>query len=155
MRKYLILIIFLPIFLISPFIVKSFAERTSSAVPQPQLEAEKLTTLVNEWRVKSGFQSYIKNEALCTIAKERVIDQLNGLDNHQGLYETYSQYPSVISENTVGPANTIDPEGSALTSWLISPPHRATLEKSYLYSCIATKNNYAVQIFSNCENGCL
>lgn len=108
------------------------------------LNAEKLFSLVNKWRVKTGFQSYEKHEALCRIASKR------NYDNHKGLLEQYSKYPSVISENmTMAPT-----EQNALYDWLHSKTHKKALEASYKYSCIATQGNFAVQIFSNCENSC-
>jgi uncharacterized protein YkwD len=112
------------------------------------LDAEKLTTLVNEWRVKSGFQPYLKNDALCRISEDRVKD---GADSHKGFVEKYYSYKSVLSENmTISPTNN-----GALTSWLNSTPHRKALEHNYKYSCISTDFVNSVQIFSNCENGCL
>lgn len=112
------------------------------------LSAEKLTALVNKWRVESGFQMYEKNEALCKISDNRVND---GIDYHKGLYDKYSKYPSYIAENSTEVYETNE---SALNEWLNSPSHKSALEKPYRYSCISTKNNFAVQIFSNCENGC-
>lgn len=112
------------------------------------LDAEKLTTLVNEWRVKSGFQPYIKNDSLCTIVNQRIND---GMDRHTGFLQKYSEYPSVLSENM---NFTYKTELDALNGWLNSPSHRNALEHPYVYSCIATKGSLAIQIFSNCENGC-
>lgn len=117
-------------------------------VPTPtqvviHLSAEKLTALVNEWRVSQGFQPYIKDERLCVIAQDRVDD---GEDNHQGFRDKYYSYPYVLSENMIFRAYEND---KALESWLNSPSHRKALEKPYKYSCIATKDDVAVQIFSN------
>jgi len=120
-------------------------ENRYDPLPKP-LSAEKLTALVNKWRVSQGFQPYVKNEDLCQIAIDRSDE---GADNHKGFLEKYSNFPSVIQENLVQASN----EYSALSSWLNSKPHLATLEKPYKYSCIACYKNQCNQIFSNLENG--
>ena len=148
--KYRALIIFLTLFTLlfsfrfGPSLVKSFS---NSEIRKTSLKVEKLTSLVNKWRVESGFQRYERSEGLCKIAEDRTKD---GTDYHKGLYEKYSHYPSVIQENSTGGLD----EQIALDAWLTSPPHRATLEKPYKYSCVATDGYFAVQIFSSCENGC-
>lgn len=120
----------------------------SSAPQNDSLSAEKLTALVNEWRVESGFKPYERNEALCRIANDRIKD---AADNHSGFIKKYFNYSSVVSENmTIASTNE-----SALASWLASPPHRKALEHDYKYSCISTSQVNATQIFSNCENGCM
>lgn len=113
------------------------------------LDAERLTALVNNWRVSQGFQPYRKLDILCQIAQSRTKD---GLDHHIGLPATYHLFnqKSFISENLTQGNDDKD----ALDRWLGSPPHKEALEKPYIYSCIATKGQFAVQIFSNCENGC-
>lgn len=110
------------------------------------LSAEKLTTLVNEWRVKSGFQPYERSEGLCKIAYDRAMDDF---DYHDGFMKKYWTYKSSLQENIVESITNKD----ALQWWLNSPKHHETLEKPYKYSCIAT-GKMAVQIFSNCESGC-
>jgi len=113
----------------------------------PPLSAEKLTALVNEWRVSQGFQPYVKSETLCEIAQKRI---KVGKDNHAGFYRDYSNYPSVISENSIW--NAFD-ENDALNGWLHSPVHLENLKKFYKYSCTVTDGRNALQIFSNLENG--
>lgn len=147
--KYRVLIAFLILFSACLFglpLVRSFLEKP--IVEEPiSLSSEKLTKLVNEWRVKQGFQPYEKNEALCRIAEDRSKD---GLDYHKGFREKYTGFPSIISEN----AATAPSETAAIYEWEYSPKHKENLSKPYRYSCIATKDNFAVQIFSSCENGC-
>lgn len=109
--------------------------------PIQKPNAEVLFTLINEWRKSEGLNIYIKDERLCKIAVDRSDD---GFDQHKGLFEKYSQYPFVISENIVGLAN----EETMLESWLESKSHRAALEKSYIYSCVAC-NTTCIQIFSS------
>jgi hypothetical protein len=114
------------------------------------LNAETLTSLVNDWRVKSGFQPYIKQESLCRIASDR-LPEVKVVFNHDAFVEKYyNKYASGIQENLVKSLN----EDMALFQWLHSEAHRATLERNYKYSCIATSDMIGVQIFSNCENGC-
>lgn len=107
-----------------------------------KLDAEKLWQITNDWRLSEGRKPFIRDQRLCDIANGRVND---GLDSHKGLLERYSAYPYVISENL-----GIDiSEQEMLRGWLLSTPHATALRASYKYSCIATKDNFAVQIFSN------
>ena len=137
--------------LFGPKLIRSFLERPNID-PQVQapvsLSSEKLMQVVNKWRVEQGLQSYVINDALCRIANDRVPD---GLDFHKGLLSRYSSYPSVISENEIIGSKS---EAQALYSWLGSPPHEKALKTNFKYSCIATKGDFAVQIFSNCSAGC-
>jgi len=86
---------------------------------------------------------YIKDERLCTIAKDRVDD--TQLDNHQGFIEKYSSYPYVIQENLA----LVSSEKKMLKEWLASPGHAAALRKPYTHSCIVCQDRYCVQIFSS------
>lgn len=137
-------------FLLRPYWCKAF---TCKPVVQEQvisktLNADRLMTLVNTWRESQNYQPYIKHEALCKVANDRVKD---GMDRHSGFTEKYSNYPSTIGENM---NFTYMTEEEALAGWLHSPSHRKLLEMPMTYSCISTSGSLAIQIFSNCENGC-
>jgi len=112
------------------------------------LDAEVLWEAIQSWRQSEGLPKYQKDEGLCRIATNRVSD---GIDNHKGLYEKYGDYSSVIQENSNDGYHS---EKDSLNGWLNSQAHHETLKKRYLYSCVATSGDFAVQIFSNCENGC-
>lgn len=115
--------------------------KTPSATPFIETIADKLWPLIQDWRRSQGFQPYIKSQELCRIAEDRAKDKL---DYHKGFLEKYSSYPYVLAENVC----TLAPSNIVLTNWLSSPPHRATLEKPYKYSCVACDKT-CVQIFSN------
>ncbi len=120
-----------------------------NAVPQPPPKppsADKLFSLINEWRKSQGLTPYIKDNRLCAIAIDRADDKI--LDNHVGFMRKYdtAQYPYVMQENLV----SVEKEPIMLKGWLNSPPHRAALEKPYLYSCVAC-DKQCVQIFSSFE----
>lgn len=107
------------------------------------LSSEKLTALVNKWRESQNLQSYIEDDRLCVIAKDRSDDPK--LDNHEGFLKKYSNFPYMIQEN-LGYDNS---EQKLLESWLASPSHAETLKKPYKYSCTRCDGNYCSQIFSN------
>ena len=134
--------------LFGPSAVKSYFVNKAPKPEVIHLNADKLFSVVNEWRVEAGYKPYEKSEGLCKIAENRSND---GIDYHKGLYDKFGSYQSVIQENSNQRAET---ETASLHAWLNSPPHFATLKKDYKYSCVATKGDFAVQIFSNCENGC-
>lgn len=117
--------------------------------PEPvkakSISADVLWTIVNDYRVSKGLQPFEKSETLCEIARDRIND---GWDAHKGFNEKYYYYSSQLSEN-MAYGNS---EEELLNNWLNSTPHREALEKDWKYSCIASRDDYAVQIFSNLEN---
>lgn len=147
-RVLIVLMLFIA-FLFGPSLARSFFEKKPVQDVPVSLSAEKLTQLVNEWRVKQGLQPYKENEALCRISESRVLEVSNGF-THERFLDTYKNYPSYVSENL----SRADSEPSAIYGWEGSKSHKEALLKPYKYSCISTKDNFAVQIFSNCENGC-
>jgi len=152
--KYLLSIAVFPVLIVVGWL--SFNTPSNIKAPfvptptdHPYLSAEKLTALVNDWRVSQGLQPYIKDERLCVIAKDRI---KAGDDNHAGfiakLKSNYYQLPpgSIVSENSDWGFTT---EDAALRAWLHSPGHLANLKKPYIYSCLATDKYNALQIFSS------
>jgi uncharacterized protein YkwD len=109
----------------------------------PDLNAEKLTALVNDWRVSQGLQPYSKDERLCVIARKRI---KVGDDDHAGFLSNYNNYPYILAENSTWNAPT---EKAALESWLHSPTHLSILKRPFKYACIATQEYNALQIFSS------
>lgn len=118
-----------------------------------KLDADKLWSLIQDWRVENGLQPYIKDQRLCVIAEDRVDD---GDNYHEGFIKkmesNYYNLPEgvLVSENATGGTS----EENMLQRWLNSPTHAETLGKSYNYSCVAVYGTtdpeyYAVQIFSN------
>ncbi len=112
----------------------------------PSLNEGELWSLIQRWRVENNLPAYIKDQRLCTVAIDRSDD---GDDNHQGLYDKYSDFPYVIQENATFSNSESSNEETAFNSWLNSPAHLTTLKKEYKYSCVKTHNKDAVQIFSN------
>lgn len=132
--------------------VQTIPAITPSPTPQPFSE-DKLWSLIQEWRKSQGLSPYIKDQRLCDIAEDRADDMalIDAQDNHKGFREKYNSYPYVISENT----NYNPSERAMLRDWLKSQGHRETLEKPYIYSCIACEQHdnkggsFCSQIFSN------
>jgi hypothetical protein len=107
---------------------------------------DKLWSLIQSWRSSEGLQPYIKDQKICTLTAQRINDVQTNY-SHDGFAERVNKYPGEFSENLVG----IDGknEKAVLQKWLDSPEHREALERPYKNSCLACKNNYCVQIFSN------
>lgn len=108
------------------------------------LSSEKLMSIVNDWRYSQGLQPYTRDNRLCVIAKDRVLNDPK-LDAHEGLFRKYANYPYQLAENLGGAIN----EDLVLESWLNSRGHSEALHKPYEYSCIYCKGDYCSQIFSN------
>lgn len=146
------IVITLPIVVVATGIILAsrFVSYASSLPEAPikKINNYELWNIIQSWRKESGYKEYIKNDSLCRIALDRLDD--GDYSDHRYLLEKYSKYPSVISENKTGAVDS----NHALISWLNSEPHRKALERDYIYSCVASSEHYAVQIFSNCENGC-
>lgn len=156
MKKLLFVVFILLSAAISGFIFGSPSNPTRTSVvvstveptPTPiNLSASKLTALVNKWRESQGMKPYIENEDLCRIAADRSDDPLDA--EHSGFVAKYSSYPSALQENSFENSS----EDAGLNAWLNSPPHLATLEKAYKYSCLACYKDVCIQVFSSLENG--
>lgn len=148
--KWIVVALLFVTFLYGPSAVRSYVEEKYAkdiSSPPVTLNSEKLFRIVNQWRTEKNKTRYIKSESLCVIAEERA-HQITTDFSHD-LF-TKIEYPSTLSENIVMTVS----EEAALYQWEGSKPHREALERPYKYSCIATEGSYAVQIFSNCENGC-
>jgi uncharacterized protein YkwD len=131
-----------------PVTATNYLSETNFKTPEPkviELNADKLWTIINDWRASEGLKPFTKDPRLCDIATDRLKD---GLDYHRGFLTRYRDYPYVLSENEgldTSEESMLDgPEG-----WLKSPPHAKALRSDWVYSCVATKGNFAVQIFSN------
>lgn len=111
---------------------------------EPSINADKLLEVVNEWRVSENRQPFVKDERLCAIAQDRVLND-PPMDNHAGLYKKYSNLPYAVGENL----GKTFPEEVMLSHWLFSPGHAAALRKPWTYTCIACNGIYCSQIFSS------
>lgn len=152
MKKRVLIIFFILLALLGVGIVFSIPEAQTVATVRP-LDAEKLWSEVNNWRKESGLSEYQKSGGLCAIAEKRVVE-VQSVYEHNKFEADYAEYPSRISENLNKRNILLASEKEVLQGWIDSLPHKKALEKPYIYSCIATKDNFAVQIFSSCENGC-
>jgi uncharacterized protein YkwD len=123
-------------------------------IPTPTLQPtslnkDKLWSLIQDWRKSQGLPPYIEDQKLCEIARDRV---KAGNDDHQGLISkmevNYYHLPQnqIIAENYNIGATT---EDATLRYWLNSPSHLEALKHPYRFSCLATREFEALQIFSN------
>ena len=111
-----------------------------TVTPIIEIADRTLWSLIQDWRKNNGLRPYIEDQRLCDIAKDRSNDAYT----HQGLYDKYSGYPYVISENMVKLGFPRD----MLIAWLNSSAHLVNLEKPYIYSCVIC-DKQCVQIFSS------
>jgi uncharacterized protein YkwD len=116
----------------------------------PELNSEKLWSLVQAWRQSAGFKTYTKDRRLCEMAQVR-LGQIKTDWSHyqfQGVVDRYfyGKYDYSVGENL---AREEISEQSTLDQWLLSPDHRENLDAPYKYSCIVTEGGYAVQFFAN------
>ena len=154
MKKLIILfVVFLVLFNISLIVaIPKIKLSLSSPRPVPlvetktDLDEEILWNLVQRWRSSEDLSEYIESEALCTVAKDRADDQINGLDYHKGFKEKYYSYPYILSENVTYSSSN---EKQALNGWLGSRAHYEALLRPYTHSCISCINRTYVQIFSS------
>ena len=125
-------------------------DATPAIIASRSLDAEKLWSLVNNWRVTNNFQPYIRSDKLCDYAQQRLMEVKTDWSHGDFLSSPPSFCPPGSSclwgENL---ARGFTNESSALSSWLTSPTHRENLEDSFKYSCIVTRDTYAVQEFGN------
>lgn len=120
---------------------------TIADINPAELSADKLFQIVNEWRVKEGYQQYEKSEFTCEISNQR-LPEIKINFNHAGFSaERFcpKDLDCKIGENLVEGYNS---EEEAFNSWLNSPTHRNNLESDYTHSCIKCDSGYCVHIFS-------
>lgn len=124
------------------FIVYRLVNPFSESHP---LNADKLWTVVQNWRTKNHLPLFKKDLYLCSIAVERM-SQIKKDFSHDGFNKLDFSKTSYreLGENLSQVGKT---EEATLTAWLNSPGHRENLEKNYNYSCVVTDGSYAVQIF--------
>ena len=129
---------------------------TPTPIPTPKpiiLNADKLWSLVQNWRKSENLQAYTKDQLTCDIANDRIKDWVIQDDNHAGFIKKYgNKYPFELAENAIRSIRYVDRsyvEQSLLNSWLASPGHSTILHTSYPRSCIACQSNWCVQIFAN------
>ncbi len=123
----------------------------NSTFIQKNINQEILWSLVQNWRIENNLQPYTKNQTLCTIASTRLNEVQNNWSHNKFLDRFAYKYPSLIGENL---AKDWTDEITTFNSWINSPAHLKNLKDSFIYSCLETKDSFAVQIFSSCENGC-
>lgn len=109
----------------------------------PPLNAEKLSTMVDDWRTSEGFAVYKPSVEMCEIANKRLSEIKTDFSHNKFLNNDYC-VECAIAENLSRGHET---ELATLNAWLNSDTHRGMLEDSYTHACLVTDNHHAVQIF--------
>lgn len=127
---------------------KAEAEYANIPTPtNPRIEADKLFSLVNAWRVSQGYQPYTIDNRLCNLASQRLIELKQGGFSHEGFYKHFNDFHyRDLAENLIQGEFYNE---KALQEWLRSPGHRSNLNFAYSYSCLKSDGYNAVQIFAN------
>lgn len=117
---------------------------------QTNLNADKLFSIIQNWRTENKLPDYETNETVCKIAAVR-LEEIKTDYSHNQFIPTVKLFLDgtkyYVAENLIN--QPYQSEQKALDAWLLSPEHHENLESSYKYSCVKTDNSYAVQIFAN------
>lgn len=115
-----------------------------------QLNAEKLMSIVNDWRQSQGLQPFSNNDNLCTLADQRV-NEIQNDNSHNGFIERVNNQTFGFSYEKLGEnlEQGYPNEQEALNHWLSSPEHLKNLKDNFQYSCIKCLNDKCVQEFGN------
>jgi uncharacterized protein YkwD len=122
--------------------------RTPIMAPEkaPELDADILFQLVNDYRKKHGLDELIKDPYLCKITESRgpeVYEEITYTGAlHSGLYAR--NLPFWISENMV----TSTSEVKSLNWWLNSPIHYRTIISQSTHSCTQCFGHTCIQEFA-------
>lgn len=120
-------------------------EMPTPTLPIP-FSADRLFQLVNDWRVKEGYQPYIESEFACNVASKRLPEvEVNW--SHEGFYYGRFCKDCWLAENLADSIQYYSEEHT-LSSWLKSASHAANLKTPYTHSCIECSSGYCVHIFS-------
>lgn len=117
--------------------------------PLPILSSEKLWEIVNDWRVSQNLPVFTYDGRLCDIAKPR-LSEIKTDWSHDGFVDDFESLRVKLKYQKLGEnlARAHFTEEGTLSSWLNSPSHKENLDDSYTHSCIATSDNFVVQIFA-------
>lgn len=110
------------------------------------LDAEKLFSMSNEYRVSRGLQPFKKDDRTCSLAMSRageVAGEIVSGTLHAGL--TARALPYWNTENII----SMNSEEEAFNWWVNDPIHHAAIIGNYTYSCVACSGNNCAQEFTN------
>jgi len=133
------------------------ATPTITPTPQPVttslsnggLNADKLFSLVNQYRTSKGLPVFEKNDKSCQLAVSRAPEvdaEVASGALHQGLKNRNLDYWN--TENII----SIRTEEEALTWWLGHDIHRQAIESDKKYSCLACFGNSCAQEFTDFQS---
>ena len=111
------------------------------------LNSDVIFDMINAHRGEIGKPAFLKEEALCSLAKTRSMELNDELfvnhNLHSGLYNR--NLPYWITEDAKWGSN----EAGTVNWWLNSPIHRAAIESDYVYSCGACNGSMCSQLFTS------
>lgn len=108
------------------------------------ISAEKLETLVNNWRVSQNLQPLIHSDNMCKIALIRLSETKKNW-SHQGFDASrFCSKACTLGENLAKGYST---EQQILNAWLKSPDHLTELKTPYTHACIKLDQTNAVETF--------
>lgn len=104
--------------------------------------------LINSHRASIGKKAFVKNDAICSLAKTRSNELASELSRgvlHSGLYNR--NLPYLITEN----AKSGGDENETVRWWLNSSIHRRAIESNNTYSCGGCTGSNCSQLFTSYE----
>lgn len=148
--KESLLILFLVILAsIGGYFIASTTYESNNVVklsPIPELNEQILFELIQDWRINQKLPPYIYSEKLCNFAKLR-LKEIEVEFSHQGYYDHRKEINAIsLGENL---AENQPSEQHTLDMWVASPSHLKNLTTPFVYTCIKTEGQKAVQIFAN------
>lgn len=118
----------------------------------PNLSADKLLNLVNDFRASKDLNKLAFDPKLCPLAEKRLQQIYTDFSHNKFEDTSYEYLPSgTIGENL---AKDYAIESDTVSRWVSSPSHlKNIVDSRYTNTCIVTGvngvHNYAVQIFSS------
>lgn len=127
---------------------------TASRQPSPPetptnqggLNADKLFSMVNNYRTSKGLSAFQRDDRTCQLAASRAPEINNEIATgtmHSGLHARNLPYWN--TENII----SMNSEEAAFNWWLNDSIHKAAIESNNTYSCMACSGNACVEEFTN------
>ena len=142
----LIVLVFFALMSISVYAIQKLVTNHDLATNTFQLpisiNADYLTSLVNDWRIKNGLQAFTKDADLCAYADKRSVEIQTDFSHTKFLSS-----PCNVKQCGENLAKGLSTENVVLQDWVNSPEHLANLKYSYSSMCISCKGNYCAQEF--------
>lgn len=114
---------------------------------QTSLDSDSVFHIVNNYRLKAGLPTFVKDQWLCELAQSRRAELHGEIFEGKGIHSGLRKraLPFWVTENMKLGSS----EGEVVSWWLHSPIHRKALYSNHPYSCGVCEGRICIQLFTS------